>query len=123
MHTIPYFLVDVKNDYPKEVLVYWNGGEREEFIGLNKKGHYLLVQGKGEAQQIHKLNNEKLINKIDQKFTKYEQDGIVIIIDKKSDLYIDGTVIDWYSELTKQGFTFTNPNANKTCGCGSSFSV
>ena len=58
------------NDFPKEVLVYWNGGEREEFIGLNKKGHYLLVQGKGEAQQIHKLNNEKLINKINQKFTK-----------------------------------------------------
>ena len=56
-------------------------------------------------------------------FTKYEQDGIVMIIDKKSDLLIDGTVIDWYSELTKQGFTFNNPNANKTCGCGSSFSV
>ena len=56
-------------------------------------------------------------------FTKYEQDGIVMIVDKKSDLLIDGTVIDWYSELTKQGFTFNNPNANKTCGCGSSFSV
>ena len=46
-----------------------------------------------------------------------------MIVDKKSDLLIDGTVIDWYSELTKQGFTFNNPNANKTCGCGSSFSV
>ena len=57
------------------------------------------------------------------KFRKYEQDGIVLIIDRKSDLYIDGTVIDWYDEFTKQGFTFTNPNANKTCGCGSSFSV
>ena len=56
-------------------------------------------------------------------FTKYGQDGIVMIVDKKSDLLIDGTVIDWYSELTKQGFTFNNPNAVKTCGCGSSFGV
>ena len=57
------------------------------------------------------------------KFTKYEQDGIVLIIDKKSNLLIDGTVIDWYNEFTKQGFTFNNPNAVKTCGCGSSFGV
>ena len=56
-------------------------------------------------------------------FTKYEQDGIVIIIDKKSDLYIEGTTLDWYDDLTQRGFKFDNPNAQKTCGCGSSFQV
>ena len=54
---------------------------------------------------------------------KYEQDGISIVVDKKSDLYIDGTTIDWYDDLVKSGFKFNNPNAQKTCGCGSSFST
>jgi iron-sulfur cluster assembly protein len=55
--------------------------------------------------------------------SKYEQDGITLIVDRKSSLYIDGTTIDWYDDLAKRGFTFENPNANKTCGCGSSFSA
>jgi len=55
--------------------------------------------------------------------SKYEQDGITIVVDKKSDLYIDGTTIDWYDDLVKSGFKFINPNAQKTCGCGSSFSA
>ena len=55
--------------------------------------------------------------------TKYEQDGITVVIDRKSSLYIDGTTIDYYDDLTQSGFVFNNPNANKTCGCGSSFSA
>ena len=55
--------------------------------------------------------------------SKYEQDGITVIIDRKSSLYVDGTTIDYYDDLTQNGFTFENPNANKTCGCGSSFSA
>jgi iron-sulfur cluster assembly protein len=44
-----------------------------------------------------------------------------VVVDKKSALYLDGTVIDWHEDLDKRGFTFTNPNAVKSCGCGSSF--
>ena len=55
--------------------------------------------------------------------TKYEQDGITIVVDRKSDLYIEGTILDWYDDLTQRGFKFENPNAQKTCGCGSSFSA
>ena len=58
-----------------------------------------------------------------KKDSKYEQDGITIVVDKKSALYIDGTTVDYIKGLTKSGFSFINPNANKTCGCGSSFSV
>lgn len=54
---------------------------------------------------------------------QYEQDGLTIVVDRKSDLYIDGTTIDFYDNLTQRGFTFDNPNAQKTCGCGSSFSA
>ncbi|MEM6978632.1 MAG: iron-sulfur cluster assembly accessory protein [Planctomycetota bacterium] len=47
--------------------------------------------------------------------------GVDVVVDKKSALYLDGTEVDWYDSLEKKGFTFNNPNAVKTCGCGSSF--
>lgn len=52
-----------------------------------------------------------------------EQHGVKIAVDKKSELFLDGTVLDFYDGLEKRGFTFNNPNAVKTCGCGSSFSA
>lgn len=55
------------------------------------------------------------------KDTVGEQHGIKVAVDKKSDLYLDGTTIDFYDGLERRGFTFNNPNAVKSCGCGSSF--
>lgn len=55
------------------------------------------------------------------KDTKFDCHGVPVVVDKKSSLYLDGTTIDWHESLDKQGFTFENPNAVKTCGCGSSF--
>ena len=52
-----------------------------------------------------------------------EQHGVKVAVDKKSALYLDGTKIDFYDGLEKRGFTFENPNAVKSCGCGSSFSA
>ena len=54
---------------------------------------------------------------------KYECHGVTIVVDKKSELFLDGTTVDFYEGLEKRGFTFDNPNAVKSCGCGSSFSV
>jgi len=51
------------------------------------------------------------------------QHGIAVAVDKKSALFLDGTTIDFYDGLEKRGFTFDNPNAVKTCGCGHSFSA
>lgn len=53
--------------------------------------------------------------------SKYECHGVPVVVDKKSALYLDGTTVDFYEGLEKRGFTFENPNAVKTCGCGSSF--
>ncbi len=53
--------------------------------------------------------------------SKTEQHGVTVIVDKKSDIYLDGTTVDYYDGLEKRGFTFDNPNAVKSCGCGSSF--
>lgn len=55
--------------------------------------------------------------------SKYEHHGVAVVVDKKSALYLDGTTVDWYHSIEKQGFTFDNPNAVKSCGCGSSFSA
>ena len=52
-----------------------------------------------------------------------EDNGIRIIIDKKSLLYLAGTVLDFSGGLNGKGFTFNNPNASRTCGCGESFAV
>ena len=53
--------------------------------------------------------------------TKTEQHGIPVVVDKKSDLFLDGTTLDFHEGIDKRGFTFNNPNAKKSCGCGSSF--
>lgn len=53
--------------------------------------------------------------------SKFDFHGVSLVVDKKSALYLDGTVIDFYEGLEKRGFTFENPNATKSCGCGSSF--
>ena len=52
-----------------------------------------------------------------------EQHGVKLAVDKRFDLHLDGTEIDFIDDLNRRGFKFNNPNAQKTCGCGSSFSV
>ncbi|HAD59532.1 MAG TPA: iron-sulfur cluster assembly accessory protein [Planctomycetaceae bacterium] len=54
---------------------------------------------------------------------KSDQHGVGVVVDKASELYLDGTTIDFKSDLDKRGFTFDNPNAVTSCGCGSSFSA
>jgi len=53
----------------------------------------------------------------------FEDNGIKIIVDKKSFLYLIGTTLDYSGGLNGTGFVFKNPNANRTCGCGESFSL
>ena len=53
--------------------------------------------------------------------SKYECHGVTIVVDKKSSLYLDGTTLEYVDTLNKRGFHFENPNAVKSCGCGSSF--
>jgi iron-sulfur cluster assembly protein len=52
-----------------------------------------------------------------------EVHGIKVVVDRKSNMYLNGTEVDFYEGLEKRGFTFNNPNAQKSCGCGTSFQV
>jgi iron-sulfur cluster assembly accessory protein len=53
----------------------------------------------------------------------YEFDGLKVLVDQMSEMYLDGISIDYIESLEGSGFKFNNPNVKSTCGCGSSFSV
>lgn len=66
------------------------------------------------------LKFDNAISETDQVF---EDNDVKIIIDKKSILYLAGTVLEYSGGLNGKGFIFNNPNASRTCGCGESFSL
>ena len=62
-------------------------------------------------------------NKVEDGDKVFEDNGVRIIVDKKSFLYLIGTTLEYSGGLNGTGFVFNNPNANRTCGCGESFSL
>ena len=83
----------------------------------------VAIEGGGCSGFQYKLGLIEPEDYDEQTDAKYEQDGISIVVDRKSDLYIDGTTVNWQNGLMESGFTFSNPNATKCCGCGSSFNA
>ena len=53
----------------------------------------------------------------------FEHDGARLVVDRKSFLYLNGTILDYKDELMSAGFVLQNPNVKRSCGCGSSFIV
>jgi iron-sulfur cluster assembly accessory protein len=53
----------------------------------------------------------------------YEFNGLKVMVDQMSEMYLDGIQIDYIESIEGSGFKFNNPNVKSTCGCGSSFSV
>ncbi len=62
-------------------------------------------------------------DKVGEKDEIHEVDGIKVIMQKAHALYLLGMEIDWIEGLNNRGFSFNNPNAKETCGCGTSFSA
>tara|TARA_R110002050_G_scaffold48356_3_gene112578 strand:- start:152799 stop:153128 length:330 start_codon:yes stop_codon:yes gene_type:complete len=65
----------------------------------------------------------KFDDKIAEADKVFEDNNVRIIVDKKSFLYLVGTVLEYSGGLNGKGFVFNNPNAQRTCGCGESFSL
>jgi iron-sulfur cluster assembly accessory protein len=53
----------------------------------------------------------------------YDFEGLKVLVDQMSEMYLDGVQIDYIETIEGAGFKFNNPNVKSTCGCGSSFSV
>lgn len=77
------------------------------------------VKGGGCSGMTYVLN----FDDVSEKDQAFEINGIPCIIDRSHDLYLAGMQIDWQGGLNSRGFTFNNPNASSTCGCGTSFAV
>lgn len=87
------------------------------------KDSYLrvMVVGGGCSGMSYKLGFEN--KQLEASDKMFEQAGVKLVIDQKSLLYLSGTELDFSDGLNGTGFTFQNPNAKRTCGCGTSFSV
>lgn len=90
--------------------------------GFNPVTDYIRVGVKsgGCSGLEYVLKFDNAISETDQVF---EDNDVKIIIDKKSVLYLAGTVLEYSGGLNGKGFIFNNPNASRTCGCGESFSL
>lgn len=100
---------------------------KDKIIELREKdGHAsnhhirVAVKGGGCSGLMYDLQFDDAQHEKDQIF---EDKGIKIMVDKKSLLYLAGTVLDFSDGLNGKGFQFVNPNAMRTCGCGESFAV
>jgi len=87
-----------------------------------KEGFFIRVgvQGGGCSGLMYQLTFDNQENEGDMSF---ENNGVKVVVDKKSYLYLVGTTLDFSGGLNGKGFVFQNPNADRTCGCGESFSV
>lgn len=87
-----------------------------------KNGFFIRVgvKGGGCSGLMYQLEMDNQEGEDDRSF---EDNGIKIVVDKKSYLYLIGTTLDFSGGLNGKGFVFVNPNADRTCGCGESFSV
>ena len=79
------------------------------------------VEGGGCSGMSYKLGFET--GEIPTGDKVFEREEVKVVVDAKSFLYLAGTELDYSGGLNGSGFTFNNPNAKRTCGCGSSFSV
>lgn len=85
------------------------------------KDTFLRVGAKGGG--CSGLSYVLAFEKITEKDTLYTIEGIECIINPSHLIYVSNMQIDWQGGLNARGFTFTNPNATDSCGCGSSFAV
>ena len=87
-----------------------------------KDGYFIRVgvEGGGCSGLMYQLTFDNQLNENDKSF---ENNGVQVVVDKKSFLYLVETTLDFSGGLNGKGFVFNNPNAGRTCGCGESFSL
>ncbi len=98
--------------------------EAARLLGQSDLGNEAFIRVSVEGGGCSGLKyNLDFDNKVGQEDKKFEDNGISVVVDKKSFLYLIGTQLDFSGGLNGKGFQFINPNASRTCGCGESFAV
>ncbi len=87
-----------------------------------KEGYFIRVgvKGGGCSGLMYELDFDNQEKEGDKSF---EHNGVKVVVNKQSYLYLVGTTLDFSGGLNGKGFVFSNPNADRTCGCGESFSI
>ncbi len=80
----------------------------------------MAVKGGGCSGLSYNLEFDTELGKFDKQF---DVDGVKVVVDAKSYLYLNGSTLDWVTQGLTGGFTFVNPNAKSSCGCGTSFTT
>ena len=107
-------MINISNT-AKERLFYLldKDNEKKQFVSVG-------VESGGCSGLSYKLDFE---DKKNDDVVLIEDNGIKLLVNKKSFLYLVGTTLEFSDGLNGKGFVFNNPNANRTCGCGESFSL
>ena len=102
---------DSARDNKNQLLIEDNSGKEYVRVG---------VESGGCSGLVYKLDFDDSMNNEDE---LVEHNDIKLVINKKSILFLAGTTLEYSSGLNGKGFVFNNPNAQRTCGCGESFSL
>ena len=114
-----------QNNFNNALITATEGAVRrlKSVMKADGKDNHILrmsVEGGGCSGLMYELTFDNLLNENDKSFT---DNGVEVVVDKKSFLYLVGTTLDFSGGLNGKGFVFSNPNADRTCGCGESFSL
>ena len=107
-------------DVTERALVRIRSAMQKEGISPQLGGLRLGVQGGGCSGLSYNIRYDTQARERDRIF---EFGGVRVFVDPKSFIYLHGMTLDYQETLMQQGFVFVNPNANKSCGCGTSFSA
>ena len=116
--------MDKNNILNEDIKLTENAVKRVNAIltGEKKEGYFLRISvvGGGCSGMSYNLSFDNKEGEFDK---MYECNGVKVVCDVKSWFYVKGTEIDFSDDLLSGGFKLNNPNANRTCGCGTSFSA
>ena len=108
-------MINVSNSAKEKLLEFMSNSDNK-----NKKYVRVGVKSGGCSGLSYVLDFDFEMNENDKLI---EDNGIKLIVEKKSYLCLVGTTLEFSGGLNGKGFVFNNPNANRTCGCGESFSL
>ncbi len=95
---------------------------KEQQISDDAKLRVGVVSG-GCSGLTYDLEFDSDVSNGDDEDQEFEEKGVKLVVDMRSFLYLSGTQLDYTEGLNGEGFHFHNPNANRTCSCGESFSI